>query len=292
MAPGGALAAGPPDNDDIAYPAPVSLPIFGVAPDMTNATLQVGEPLCDETDGQMNESVWYRMDLDTAAVVRVEVNGEPFHHVTAGIYGPFDELPTSAEDLPQLGCIYDAGPDYAGTEQYAAGTYLVQLSAVPDAESPSLKIEELFTIVNPWSVPSSVSVPAGIPTSIEWGWYACTVGLAKTAPAAIAQTYVLRLDGNDVNNLSPEDSALLWSPVEVAGRSEACQSRSPSGGIVGWVWYLDPPLPAGDYQLDVVIVATRNLTDGFADENGRPIRYPAGTVFLNRNISISVVASD
>jgi hypothetical protein len=279
-----------PPNNDVAYPEQVPLPYFEASPSMAWTWLEDNEPVCDETGDLMDQSVWYRVDLETAAVLQIEVDTEVFHGATVGVYGPFDEMPTSVDGLEAIGCVYDAGPDFASTEAYRAGSYLVQLTTVSQwGVAPSIRIQELTVILAPWQAGSfgPVTVPQGVGISLEWGWLACARGLATLAPRAIAQSYSLRMHGDEVTGLAPQDAAALWWGPEATGSPDSCLNTAMQAYQMRWGWYIDPLAP-GDYELDVQIVTTQVLLDGTTDEAGLPARYPPGTSFGEGTFVITV----
>jgi hypothetical protein len=285
---GGTLAAGPPVNDDLAAAQAVDVVSFTDTPDMTGATLETDELTCDETGGSLTQSIWYSIDIPTRASVRIEIYGEPFHHVTAGVFGPFGTLPTAAGGLEPIHCIYDTGLESALTEVYSPGTYLVQLTTAPDATSIAIQIEELNVIVVPWQAgfTEPLTVPQGVGISVEWGWLACSKGMAKQVRDAVAQSYLLRMGEGEVTGLSARDAIDLWWGPEPADPPGGCLAPSPAH-VMRWGWYIEP-LGPGDYELDVEMVVTRMIHDGTVDGDGRLVMLPPGTVIGEGTISITV----
>lgn len=282
-----------PVNNDVAYPMDAPLPLFEASPSMAWTWLEENEPVCDETGGLMDQSIWYRVDVTDISVLQIEINGEPLG-VTAGVYGPFDEVPTSVDGLEAMYCVYGTGPDAALTEAFKPGSYLVQLSTVSAWDvSPSIRIQEVAVIVRPWWTENEepIVVPDGVAVAVEWGWAACSRGLAMQAPAALAQTYVLRAGEDEVASLSPEDAVgIWWMPDAWTPPAGSCRAQSGSGALRYFAWWAWPGGP-GDYQLDVLVTSTRMLIDGGAAEVGGITRYPAGTVFFEGTVQITVPGS-
>jgi hypothetical protein len=293
VTPGIHISQSSPVNNDVAYPMAAPLPLFEASPDMAWTWLEENEPVCDESGGLMDQSVWYRVDVPDLAVLQIEINGELLG-VTAGVYGPFDELPTSVDGLEATYCVYGTGQDSALTEAFAPGSYLVQLSTVSAwGVWPSIRIQEVAVVVRPWWTGNEdpIVVPDGVAVAVEWGWAACSRGLAMQAPAALAQASVLRTGQEKVASLSPEDAVgIWWMPDAWTPPEGYCRSQSGAGASRYFAWWAWPGGP-GDYQLDVLVTSTRMLTDGGAAEVGGISRYPAGTVFFEGTVQITVPES-
>ena len=286
----GAVLAAAPGNDDIAIPQPISYPVFEASPDMTEATLENGEPVCADVEEQgLDQSVWYSMDFDFTTDISIEIKGDPEHSVTAGVYGPFEELPTTVSGLEARNCIYGTGSDRALSERYGPGFYLVQLTTSSETGvQPSIRFTEQMVTVAPWLAPTSVMVPEGVPIDFAWSWLACSRGLAMQAPRAVAQSYLMRQGDEAVFSLSPEDAAGMWFGPDVS-EDAADQCHASTSATMHWSWFVDN-LTAGVYQLDVQIWASRPLTDGSVSDRGVNI-YSAGTSFGEGTIDITVVGS-
>ncbi len=281
-----------PWNNDVAYPLPISYPVFEDAPSMAWTWLEDGEPVCADVEDQgLDQSIWYRMDFDFPTDLGIEINGEPAHSVTAGVYGPFAALPTSVTGLEARSCVYDTGPDSALHERYDPGSYLVQLTTSSQTGvQPSIRFTEEQVTVAPWLAPTSVTVPEGVPIDFAWSWFACSADLAAQAPGAIEQTYAMMRDGEEVMGLSPQDAYGLWSGPEPNGDlAGMCRGRGAQGAQMHWSWFVDN-LTAGHYQLDVHVLTTRMLTDGTVGDRGVN-RYPAGTSLGEGTIEITVIGS-
>jgi hypothetical protein len=287
----GVALADAPSNDDIANPQPITYPVFVATPDMTDSGLEPGEPVCTDTEGQwMDQSVWYVMAFDQRTDVSIEINGDPYHSVTAGVFGPFEELPTSVSELgASRNCIYDTGPYAALTERYEPGSYLVQLTTNSESGvSPSIRFDERDVVVAPFLAPLSVSVPEGVGISLEWGAFACSRGLALQAREAIAQTYDLwRGEELQFEWSAPDTAQWWWGPLPTPNANYACLSKAPMGATLRWNAYIDP-LRAGVYLLDVHIWYTQTNVDGTVDDSGHLIRYPAGSIVAKGFIGITV----
>jgi hypothetical protein len=288
----GALAAGAPTNDDIGNAQAVSSLFFESAPDMTGATLEDGEITCDDTGGRIDQSVWYSWSLPAPATMAIEINGDPRESVTAAVFGPFEILPASVTGLEPIHCIYDTDPDHALTEGYGPGMYLVQLTTVSAWNAgASIRIEQLPVSVAPWAAPTTIDVQAGVPINLDWGWAACSRGLAAAAIQAITQSYVLRQDDVELLGISPAEAAANWygpDPLDVS----SCLAPTTSGGRATWFYEL-PLLEPGTYQLDVAITIAHMLIDGVdGDGDGRIDQYPAGTVLGEGTITLNIIAGE
>lgn len=116
------------------------------APDMSMATFEDGEPLCDT--GNLDGSVWYGFWNAAPSAAFIEINGDQ-DFVTAGVYGPFDSFPPSMADVAanQYGCIYGVTSAGAGawTEGIDRGYWLVQLASSHEwTIQPSIHVERNF----------------------------------------------------------------------------------------------------------------------------------------------------
>jgi hypothetical protein len=293
--PTGAMA---PPNDDLADATSVSSVYFEASPDMSDATLEPSESACDETGGLIDQSVWYAFTLPVAATMTVEINGVETG-VTAAVYGPFVVPPTIVTDLPDAThCVYGTGADQALTEWYEPATYLVQLTTVSAWNvNPSIRIEQQPVRMNPWSGSYAIDAQAGVGMYIDWGWLACSRGLARLAPNAFDQQYELvRTDPVHASILDVPfaEARGYWGSVH---RDDAvvdtCVIGPGRGWGVRWTYWL-PPLDPGSYELSSGIFLRHTITDGAdtLDGDGRPDLYRPEWMVLEEVITINVLAAD
>jgi hypothetical protein len=132
-------------NDDVADAVDIQDNVYDDAPDMTFASWETDEAIPCDT-GQLSGSVWYQWMTPAFSGLNVSIGGDQ-DRVTAAIYGPFDEIPTSVDGLldHHRGCVYGVGPDNAWIEGIDRGIWLIQLSAASDwVTAPSIHIERNF----------------------------------------------------------------------------------------------------------------------------------------------------
>lgn len=119
----------PPSNDNLAAAYSRTAPVYEWF-DLTEATLEPGEPLVCENATAADASVWVAVSTPNAATLRFSIDGS-YGGTAAGIFGPFAGMPTAVTDLGgPLACVNWIGYANAVAVSATAGaTYLVQVSA-------------------------------------------------------------------------------------------------------------------------------------------------------------------
>jgi hypothetical protein len=134
-------AAAAPGNDDYADASAIGSLPFDVTLDMSEATLEEGEPLPCENGNGMDESVWYAWTAPTTDALNVAIGGS-WGGQTAAVYGPFGSMPADFGSLGSPACVFDAGLGYSLTLDVQVGElYIIQLTAVSSwAITPLLQV--------------------------------------------------------------------------------------------------------------------------------------------------------
>ena len=147
-----------PGNDDLANATEIWDRSFDDAPSMGGATREDGEMTPCAPDA-WSHTVWYRFTTYARSGALFEVDGDE-GGVTAAIYGPFQDVPASVEDLyPTENCIHGTGRDQAGQNDLEPGVWLVQLASADTWETPpTIHIEQGFAYF--WIDSNSISLDA------------------------------------------------------------------------------------------------------------------------------------